>query len=126
MFGDFFKTCAFLGTWVVEIKFIEHDQAGLFLVLNHACDLAVLRGDALRTVDDQKAEVGAADRSFGAHGGENFHGRVHLGSTAEAGRIDEGVALAKELVGDIDGVASRPCNFGYDGAVVLKDSVDER
>ena len=126
VFGGFFEARGAVGSGVIEIEFVQHDEAGFFLLKDGLGDLAVHRGDACGEVDDEHAEVGAADGFLGAHGGEDLHRVVALAARAQAGGVDEGEVLALEGVGQIDRVAGGAGDFGNDGALVLEDGVDER
>ena len=44
--GDFFEACGAVGAGVIEIEFIERDEAGCFFLEDDLGDFAVLRGDA--------------------------------------------------------------------------------
>ena len=110
---------------VVKVKLVGDDEAGLFFLLNEAGDLAVLRGHAGGEVDDEEADIGAADGALAAHGGEDLDGILHAGAFAKAGGVDDVMAFLAPDVGDIDGVASGAGDFGDHGALVLEDGVDE-
>ncbi len=115
-----------IGIRVEEVEFVEDDKAGFFFFQDELGDLAILGGDACRQIDDENAEVGAADGFFRADGGEDFDGVVAFATGAQAGSIDEGEILPGKAVGEVDGVAGGAGDTGDDGALVLEDGIDER
>lgn len=120
-----FKAGRFLALGVEEVELVRDDEAGFFFLLDEAGDFAVLRSDASSEVDDEEADIGAADGALAAHRGEDLHGVFHAGAFTEAGGIDDVVAFLAPNVRDVDGVAGGPGDVGNHGALVLEDGVDE-
>ena len=96
-------------------------RQGFFSSKNELGDLPVLRGDTCSEVDDQHAEVGAADGLFRTDGGEDLDGIVALAARTEAGGIDESEVFSVERVGKINRIAGGSGDAGDDGALVLED-----
>ena len=87
------------GTGMEEVELVQYDQAGLFLLKDELGDLAVLRGNARREVDNKDAKIGTADRFFRTDCGEDLDGVVALAARAQAGGVDQGEIFAHERVG---------------------------
>ena len=114
------------GLFLDEVPLVHRDDARFFCLLNEAGDLLVLRGHALRGVNDQAAQVRAADARFAAHDAENFHGIVALALRADAGGINEHVVMLSQRVEDVHGVARRAADGRDERALVAEDGVCER
>ena len=123
--GRFFEARGLVGSGVVEVEFIEDDEAGFFLIDDRLGDLAVLGRDAGGDIDDQHAEVGAANGLFGAHRGKDFDRVVAFAAWAESGGIDEREVFSLERAGQIDRIAGSAGDVGDDRAFVLEDGVGE-
>ena len=123
--GRFFEASGLVGSGVVEVEFVEDDETGFFLIDDRLGDLAILGRDAGGDIDDQHAEVGAADGLFGAHRGKDFNRVVALAAWAEPGRVDEREVFSLERAGQIDRIAGGAGNVGNDRAFVLEDGVGE-
>lgn len=125
MFFGFGDAVLVVGTGMVEIEFVQNDEAGFFLFKDELGDLAVLCGNAFREVDDQHAKIGAADGFFGTDGRENLDRVVAFAARAESSGIDEGEIFSRVRIGEIDRIAGGAGDFGNDGAFVLEDGVDQ-
>ena len=125
VFAGHFDTGAFLSLGMVKVEFVGNDQAGFFLFLNHACDFAILGGHSDGEVNDEEADVGAADGAFAAHGGEDLDGVFHAGAFAEAGGVDDVVFFIAPNVWDVDGVAGGAGDGRDHGTLVFENGVDE-
>lgn len=112
-------TLLVVGTGMIEIKFIEDDEAGFFLFQDELCDFSILRGYACGEIDNKDAEVGTTYGFFRAYGGENLDRVVALAAWAEACGIDDGEVFPREGVREIDGIASGASDLGNDGALVF-------
>lgn len=108
-----------------EVELVGDDEAGLFLILDHAGDLTILGGHSGGEVDDEEADVGPADRALAAHRGEDLDGVLHAGAFPETGGVDDVVAFVAPDVGDIDGITRGSGDLGDHGAFVFEDGVDE-
>lgn len=126
MFFGFGDAVLVVGTGMVEIEFIQNDEAGFFLFKDKLSDFAILGGNTFREVDDEHAEIGAADGFFGTDGGEDLDGVIAFATRPEAGGVDKGKIFASVGIRKIDRIASGAGDFGNDGPFVLEDGVDKR
>ncbi len=124
--GRFFQPGGFVGTWVIEVEFVQNDQAGFFFLHDQLGDFPVLSGDAFGEVDHQDAKVAAADRLFGAHRGKDLDRVVALATGTQTGGVDQGEIFVLERIGKVDRVAGGAGDAGNDRAFILQDGVHQR
>lgn len=125
MFFGFCDAVLVVGPGMVEIEFVQNDEAGFFLFKDKLGDFAILGRNTFREVDDQHAEIGAADGFFGTDSGENLNGVVAFATRPETSGIDESEIFASVRIREIDCIAGGAGDFGNDGAFVLEDGVDQ-
>src|SRR5205085_12177223 len=99
--ADRFFSAAF---WLNEIPFVQDHDRGLAVLLNHAGDSFVLRGNAAGKIDNEDAEVGAADASLGPHHAEDLYRCRMRAAPADSRGVDEDESLRAALVGDVNGI----------------------
>ena len=109
-----------------QVPLVQHDDHGALAVGGEARHALVLVGQADGAVDDQDGHVGTVDGAHGAHEAVVLHVLVDLALLAQAGGVDDGVALTVVLDDGVDGVARGAGDVGHDGAVIRGQTVGQR
>ena len=93
--------------------------------MRKSCDLRVLIGHAVARVDHDHANVRPFNGKLGTHDREFLHPFIHLGSAADAGRVNKDVLALVVFKGRVDGVACRSRHVADDHALLAQDTVDK-
>lgn len=113
------------GEGVEQVVFVHHQDAGLFGFQDELGDLAILHLGSACAIDDEEAEVGAADALQGLLDAEDLNLRINAIAAANAGGVDELVVATVVSAIDVHGIARGPGDLADDGALLLEDGVDE-
>ena len=110
---------------MIEVEFVEHDDAGLLLLEDQIGDGAILCLRAVGAVHDEEADVRTTQTVNRATGTVGFDFIQNLGFATESGGINQDVRPAADLAGDVNGIARGACNIADNGALLAEDGVDQ-
>lgn len=121
----FFEKFAAFAIADEQVPFVENEEDGFFVFLNELGDAFFLTGYPLGGVEDEEAQIGAAQSAFRAHDTEDFDGGVVFRAVSHSGGVAEHVVAFGETVANINGVAGGSGGFADDGAFVAEDGIGE-
>ncbi len=110
---------------MVEVEFVQENDAGLLILHDEARDLAILHADAFCAIHHEQTKIRPADGFGGLHGAEGFHRILDLRFSAQPGGVHQGVILARHRTRDVDGVPGCAGYFTDDGALLAQDGVNQ-